>query len=76
MDHPVTALDQLGGRAGCQLHDVTTLGGVPLAGSKAQPFVIRTLVTQVELDRNPTVKEEIQAAGAKQINAGMYTYRR
>jgi len=27
-----------------------------------------------ELDRNPTVKEEIQAAGLSKINAGMYTY--
>lgn len=27
-----------------------------------------------ELDRNPTVKEEIAAAGLKSINAGMYTY--
>ncbi|WP_243287704.1 tryptophan--tRNA ligase [Geothrix terrae] len=36
--------------------------------------VFLTLVTNAELDRNPTVKEEIQATGAKQINAGMYTY--
>jgi tryptophanyl-tRNA synthetase len=36
------------------------------------PFL--TLVTTSELDRNPTVKEEIQAAGLKRINAGMYTY--
>ena len=27
-----------------------------------------------ELDRNPTVKEEIAAAGLTRINAGMYTY--
>src|SRR5690554_1789476 len=27
-----------------------------------------------ELDRNPTVKEEIIASGQKRINAGMYTY--
>ena len=36
------------------------------------PFL--TLVTNAELDRNPTVKEEIAAAGQKRINAGMYTY--
>ncbi len=33
-----------------------------------------TLVTLAELDRNPTVKEEIAAAGLTSINAGMYTY--
>lgn len=36
------------------------------------PFL--TLVTMAELDRNPTVKEEIQSAGLTKINAGMYTY--
>src|ERR1044072_8042385 len=36
------------------------------------PFL--TLVTNAELDRNPTVKEEIQASGQKKITAGMYTY--
>lgn len=36
------------------------------------PFL--TLVTNAELDRNPTVKEEIQAAGLSRVNAGMYTY--
>lgn len=36
------------------------------------PFL--TLVTNAELDRNPTVKEEIQASGHNRINAGMYTY--
>lgn len=36
------------------------------------PFL--TLVTNAELDRNPTVKEEILASGRKQINTGMYTY--
>ncbi len=45
---------------------------VPELNQLLVPFL--TLVTQAELDRNPTVKEEIQAAGAKQINAGMYTY--
>ena len=36
------------------------------------PFL--TLVTNAELDRNPTVKEEILASGQKKINAGMYIY--
>ena len=36
------------------------------------PFL--TLVSNAELSRNPTVKEEIQAAGLKSVNAGMYTY--
>ncbi len=45
---------------------------VPELNQLLIPFL--TLVTNAELDRNPTVKEEIQAAGQKKINAGMYTY--
>ena len=45
---------------------------VPELNQLVLPFI--TLVTMAELDRNPTVKEEIQASGAKKINAGMYTY--
>ena len=45
---------------------------VPELNQLLLPFL--TLVTNAELDRNPTVKEEIQAAGLKHINAGMYTY--
>lgn len=45
---------------------------VPELNQLLLPFL--TLVTMAELDRNPTIKEEIQAAGLKQINAGMYTY--
>lgn len=45
---------------------------VPELNQLLLPFL--TLVTMAELDRNPTVKEEIQAAGQKRINAGMYTY--
>lgn len=33
-----------------------------------------TLVTNAELSRNPTVKEEIKASGQQHVNAGMYTY--
>lgn len=45
---------------------------VPELNQLLLPFL--TLVSSAELDRNPTVKEEIQAAGQRQINAGMYTY--
>lgn len=45
---------------------------VPELNQLLLPFL--TLVTMAELDRNPTVKEEIQAAGLTRINAGMYTY--
>jgi tryptophanyl-tRNA synthetase len=45
---------------------------VPELNQLLLPFL--TLVTIAELNRNPTVKEEIQAAGLKHINAGMYTY--
>lgn len=45
---------------------------VPELNQLLLPFL--ALVTNAELDRNPTVKEEIQASGQKRINAGMYTY--
>lgn len=45
---------------------------VPELNQLLVPFL--TLVTNAELDRNPTVKEEIEASGQKRINAGMYTY--
>lgn len=45
---------------------------VPELNQLLLPFL--TLVTNAELDRNPTVKEEIQASGQKRINAGMYIY--
>lgn len=45
---------------------------VPELNQLVLPFL--TLVTNAELDRNPTVKEEITASGQKRINAGMYTY--
>jgi len=45
---------------------------VPELNQLLLPFL--TLVTNAELDRNPTVKEEIMASGQKRINAGMYTY--
>ncbi|MCB9071912.1 MAG: tryptophan--tRNA ligase [Prevotellaceae bacterium] len=45
---------------------------VPEANQLMIPFL--TLVSNAELNRNPTVKEEIQSAGLKSVNAGMYTY--
>ncbi len=45
---------------------------VPELNQLLLPFL--TLVTISELNRNPTVKEEIQEAGVKRVNAGMYTY--
>lgn len=45
---------------------------VPELNQLLLPFL--TLVTNAELDRNPTVKEEIVASKQTRINAGMYTY--
>ncbi|ODT70095.1 tryptophan--tRNA ligase, partial [bacterium SCN 62-11] len=45
---------------------------IPELNQLLVPFL--TLVSMAELDRNPTVKEEIQAAGLTRINAGMYVY--
>jgi len=45
---------------------------IPELNQLLVPFL--TLVTNAELARNPTVKEEISAAGLTRINAGMYTY--
>lgn len=45
---------------------------VPEANQLMLPFL--TLVSNSELSRNPTVKEEILSAGLKSVNAGMYTY--
>lgn len=45
---------------------------IPELNQLLLPFL--NLVTLSELSRNPTVKEEIQSAGLKNVNAGMYTY--
>jgi tryptophanyl-tRNA synthetase len=45
---------------------------VPELNQLLLPFM--SLVTTAELDRNPTVKDEIRAAGLRQVNALMYTY--
>lgn len=62
--------------AGIDPHDGKTFifphSHVPELNQLLLPFL--TLVSTSELDRNPTVKEEISAAGLKSVNAGMYTY--
>ncbi|MDR2138618.1 MAG: tryptophan--tRNA ligase [Tannerella sp.] len=45
---------------------------VPELNQLLLPFL--TLVSSAELNRNPTIKEEISASGQKVINAGMYVY--
>ncbi len=45
---------------------------VPELNQLVVPFL--SLISNAELDRNPTVKEEIAASTMKRINAGMYTY--
>jgi tryptophanyl-tRNA synthetase len=45
---------------------------VPALNQLLLPFL--TLVGMGELDRNPTVKDEIEAAGLVNVNAAMYTY--
>lgn len=45
---------------------------IPEANQLMVPFL--TLISNAELSRNPTVKEEIAAAGITNVNAGMYTY--
>jgi len=45
---------------------------IPELNQLTIPFL--SLVSNAELNRNPTIKEEIAASGQKVINAGMYTY--
>ncbi|MDR2469599.1 MAG: tryptophan--tRNA ligase [Tannerella sp.] len=45
---------------------------IPELNQLLLPFL--TLVSSAELNRNPTIKEEISASGQKIINAGMYVY--
>jgi len=67
IDYLAAGLDPKNGRTFIFPHS-----HVPELNQLLLPFL--TLVTNSELDRNPTVKEEIQASGKKTINAGMYTY--
>jgi len=45
---------------------------IPELNQLTIPFL--SLVSNAELNRNPTIKEEITASGQSIINAGMYTY--
>ncbi|MBN1951215.1 MAG: tryptophan--tRNA ligase [Bacteroidales bacterium] len=45
---------------------------IPELNQLTIPFL--SLVSNAELNRNPTIKEEIAASGQNIINAGMYTY--
>lgn len=67
IDYLAAGLDPASGRTFIFPHS-----HVPELNQLLLPFL--TLVSMSELDRNPTVKEEIQAAGLSRINAGMYTY--
>lgn len=67
LDYLAAGLDPGTGRTHVFCHS-----HVPALNQLLIPFL--TLVSMAELDRNPTVKEEIAAAGLTNINAAMYTY--
>lgn len=67
LDYLAVGLDPSNGKTAIFPHSQ-----IPELNQLLLPFL--TLVTNAELDRNPTVKEEILASGQKRINAGMYTY--
>ena len=67
LDYLASGLDPDNGRTFIFPHS-----HVPALNQLLLPFL--TFVSLPELDRNPTVKEEIRAAGLRTINALMYTY--
>jgi tryptophanyl-tRNA synthetase len=67
LDYLSVGLDPENGRTHIFCHS-----HVPPLNQLLVPFL--TLVGMGELDRNPTVKEEIDAAGLTNVNAAMYTY--
>src|SRR6478736_5101113 len=67
LDYLAAGLDPESGRTHIFCHS-----HVPALNQLLLPFL--TLVGMGELDRNPTVKEEIEAAGLTTVNAAMYTY--
>jgi tryptophanyl-tRNA synthetase len=67
LDYLAAGLDPSNGRTFFFSHS-----HIPELNQLLLPFM--SLVTTAELDRNPTVKEEIRAAGLRQVNALMYTY--
>lgn len=67
LDYLAAGLDPENGRTFIFSHS-----HVPELNQLLLPFM--SLVTTGELDRNPTVKDEIRAASLRQVNALMYTY--
>jgi tryptophanyl-tRNA synthetase len=67
LDYLAAGLDPENGRTFIFSHS-----HVPELNQLLLPFM--SLVTTGELDRNPTVKDEIRAAKLRQVNALMYTY--
>jgi tryptophanyl-tRNA synthetase len=67
LDYLAAGLDPDSGRTHIFCHS-----HVPALNQLLVPFL--TLVGMGELDRNPTVKEEIESAGLTTVNAAMYTY--
>jgi len=67
LDYLAAGLDPASGRTHIFCHS-----HVPALNQLLLPFL--TLVGMGELDRNPTVKEEIESAGLTTVNAAMYTY--
>lgn len=67
IDYLAAGLDPSNGRTFIFPHS-----HVPELNQLLVPFL--TLVSTSELDKNPTVKEEIAAASLRHVNAGMYTY--
>lgn len=67
LDYLSVGLDPAKGRTHIFAHS-----HVPALNQLLVPFL--TLVGMGELERNPTVKEEIQAAGLTRVNAAMYVY--
>jgi tryptophanyl-tRNA synthetase len=67
LDYLASGLDPENGRTFFFSHS-----HIPELNQLLLPFM--SLVTTAELDRNPTVKDEIRAAGLRQVNALMYTY--
>jgi tryptophanyl-tRNA synthetase len=67
IDYLASGLDPENGRTFVFAHS-----HVPELNQLLLPFL--TLVNMPDLDRNPTIKEEIKAAGLRTVNAAMYTY--
>lgn len=67
LDYLAVGLDPEGRRTHIFCHSQ-----VPALNQLLLPFL--TLVGMGELERNPTVREEITAAGLTRVNAAMYTY--